>query len=109
MYLFLQLIDKRADTSFMLRNGFSYSQISSFFGEAINEKLIEHVVDLDHPRGMIFILTDQGKEKLAKNKFVLKLGVKANWISQDMQNTCETIGLEEVFLPKKKHSYFDAP
>ncbi len=106
MYLFLQLIDKRADTSFMLRNGFSYSQISSFFGEAIQEHLIDHVVDHDHPRGMRFILTDQGKEILAKNKFDLKFGVKAKWISQDTQNTCETIGLEDVYLPNLKHSYF---
>lgn len=104
--LLLQLVNAKADASYMLRNGLSYSQISALFGDAIQQELIVHVED--HAGGMGFIVTDKGKEMLSTSEARTKFGEQARWISPDIQYICEPIGLEDVFLPKRRDSYFSA-
>jgi hypothetical protein len=102
--LLLQLVDAEADSSYLLKNGLSYSQIAALFGEAMEKGLITHIDDLQN--GRRFIVTTTGKALLSDSEGRAKYGVQGMWISPDDAHKCPQIGLNDVFLPKRKDSYF---
>jgi hypothetical protein len=102
--LLLQLVNSNADISHLLKSGLTYSQIAELFGEAIRNGLIIHAGFKTN--GNNFFVTDQGNKLLSNSESSAILGVQGRWISPDERNKCAQIELDDVFLPKEKHSYF---
>lgn len=102
--MLLQLINANADISFLLKNGYSYSQISALFGKAMADGLVFHDDSLlDGPR---FVVTTKGAAVLSSKKGGAEFGKQGMWISPDERNKRPSMKLDDVFLPKVKQSYF---
>lgn len=99
IHLLLQLIKENADTSFLLKQGLTFSQISLLFAEAIKDELI---AQSDNS----FTVTEKGLEHLQSQKDVRKYGAKGNWIFPDESYTIPAISPDQIYLPKLKQSKF---
>jgi hypothetical protein len=88
----LRLIDANADSTFLLSQGFSYSQISELFVQASREEFIRH-------DGERFQVTEKGSDFVIGRKSTDILGAIDPWVSPDDRYLIPKIGRDEIFLP----------
>lgn len=93
--LLLQLIKDGADSSFLLKQGLSFSQISKLFAKALEDELLSK--DGEH-----FYVTDAGLKFLLNTKFAQG----GKWISPDESYFTMKISIDSIYLPKLKDSKF---
>jgi hypothetical protein len=93
----LRLIKANADSTFLLSQGFSYSQISELFVQATREEFIEH-------DGERFQVTEKGADFLIDRKSTNILGSFDPWVSPDDRFLILKMGKDEIFLPTVSES-----
>lgn len=99
MRLLLQLIKAKADISSLTEQGLAYTQISALFGEAIKQEWLKY-------NDSAFRLTNLGEMALLEDVNNKGIGHQSKWISADERYVIPQIGINDIFLPKKKDSYF---
>lgn len=97
--LLLQLIDRNADSQFLLQQGLTFFQISLLFNEATNEGLLERADGK-------FRLTPKGKDLLAGRKSIGSGGTSAQWIFPDEKYFVAKKEVSDIYLPKLCDSKF---
>lgn len=97
--LLLQLINNHADVAYLVSQGLSFSQISALIGHALEQGFLEH-----DENG--FRLTQLAQKMLQDEAIKAREGSQGRWISPDDQYVIPQVGVDEVYLPKKKDSYF---
>jgi hypothetical protein len=97
--LLLQLINNHADVAYLTSQGLSFSQISALIGHAIEHRFLER-----DEKG--FCLTQLAQEMLRDEATKAREGAQGRWISPDDRYVIPQVGFDEVYLPKKKDSYF---
>lgn len=93
LILLLILIERKADTRALLRRGLRYQQISILLKSAIEDGFVKQVKD-----GLK--LTKKG---IVKMKQTLPNGV---YISAEEESRIESQTYDEIYLPKRKNSFF---
>lgn len=97
--LLLHLVRAQADVSYLLNQGIVYSQVSALFGEAIKQGLLKYSEGT-------FQVTELGQIALRKGTTKNVMGHQSKWISTDDRYVIPQIGIDDVFLPKKRDTYF---
>ncbi|MBX3630227.1 MAG: hypothetical protein KF908_10035 [Nitrosomonas sp.] len=97
--LLLQLVQQKSDISFLLQQGLTYTQISALFEKAVRQDWLKFYDDSFH-------LTDLGKQVLQEETSNKTMGHQSMWISADERFVIPQIDIDDIFLPKKKDSYF---
>lgn len=100
--MLLRLIQEGADSSFLLRQGLTYSQISSLFGETLRDGLIQK-----NQNG--FLLTEKGLAILSQSSSSNKYGGNGKWVFPDESYVISQVPIDRIYLPKLKDSKFLGP
>ncbi|MFZ6723417.1 hypothetical protein [Undibacterium sp. Ji49W] len=98
--MLLKLIQEGADSSFLLRQGLTFSQISILFGEILRDGLIQKDQNS-------FQLTDKGLAILSGSSN--KYGGNGKWVFPDESYVIPQVPVDRIYLPKLKDSKFLGP
>ena len=93
--ILLNLVKKDRDIDSLLMRGLTYSDIADIIDYAVEIGFIEFVDDR-------LLLTDDGFKKLNESS---GFGYKG-WILPDDRSKIDNISKYDVFLPKKKYTFF---
>ena len=94
LILLLQLIKNNAGAGPLIERGLRYQQISELINRALKEDFIEH-------KEKSMVLTKKGIEKIRHGR------PDGGFISPKEQSRIKSISVNEIFLPKKKNSFFE--
>jgi hypothetical protein len=99
VFTLLRLVSRNADSSFLLRQGLRYSQISALLGDVMREGLISH-------ENNKLVITEAGRKYLASASNVRGRKRKGErlWIAADNSYRIKQIPEEEIYLPSVNDS-----
>ncbi|WP_139248325.1 hypothetical protein [Janthinobacterium lividum] len=95
--MLLRLIDTNSDSTFLLSQGLTYSQISELFSTATRNGYINH--DGDN-----FLITKQGRNFLSEKAILEKYGSIGAWITPDERYQIPQTKVSDIYLPKLSDS-----
>jgi predicted methyltransferase len=92
--LILNMIEDSGNIKKLLRENLSYREISEITNKLVEDELLSYVEKK-------IILTEKGKEVLAKNKLLIKETNKENWIQPENKSRIKKYERNFIYLPNQ--------